>query len=155
MPRAYWAQIIAPIVFIAIFMTQVYIRNDIRKYISVGLFSIVYADLWCYLADILKIWSYPLRIFPELSVSSIPFNYIVLPIVVMIWMMYCPESRKGRVLWALAWSILFITAEFLVTRLTHQLIYTNGFDIHLSFLLWLMSWFIFYRFHVWVNKGEQ
>ncbi|MFT9495399.1 CBO0543 family protein [Anaerosolibacter sp.] len=126
-------------------------RKDIKRYIPVGLFSIVYANIWCFIAELLSLWSYPTRLFPFLSVVSIPFNYIALPIIVMVWIIYCPYTLKGKIAWGVSWSLLLISIEFIITRYTMILEYKNGFDVHYSFVLWLFSWYIFFKFHNWIH----
>ncbi|ACV61527.1 hypothetical protein Dtox_0607 [Desulfofarcimen acetoxidans DSM 771] len=145
-------QYIGAAIFFTILILLLIKRKDIKKFIPVGLFAILYADIWCYIAEYLKIWSYPTRLFAQYTIVSIPFNYFALPVIVMVWIMFCPSSLKGKAIWALSWSLFFISAEFGLTRYTKILAYTNGFDIHISFFLWLISWFIFYEFHVWINS---
>lgn len=139
-------------IFITALIIMFLVRKDMKTFIPVGLFSIVYADLWCYGADYFQMWSFPTRLFPKSTIISIPFNYTALPVIVMVWIMFCPSSRRGKLMWAFFWSLGLVSVEFVLTRYTDILDYTNGFDVHVSFLLWLLSWYIFLRFHQWVTR---
>lgn len=152
MPVEYSMQYIGVAIFITVLIILLFKRRDVKKYIPVGLFAIVYANLWCYFAEYTKLWSFPMRLFPKITIVPIAFNYFILPVMIILWLKYCPGTLKGKIIWALAWSLLIIGVEFAVTRYTKFLDYTNGFDIHISFVLWLISWFIFYRFHHWISS---
>ena len=124
--------------------------KGMKKYVPTALFSIIYANIWCLIADYFKLWNYPTRFAPSTFVS-ISFNYIILPILVMFWLRYIPVNTAYRVAWAFGWTIIFILGEFILTRYTNILKYTNGYDIHISFILWMISWYIFFKFHCWIT----
>jgi hypothetical protein len=124
-----------------------------KRYVPLALFSIVYSNILCYIAQYLRIWYYPIKLVHYSDVSII-FNYIILPVIVMYWMRFCPVNTTYRFLWAVGWSIVLILSEYLLTRFTNILKYSSGYDIHISFLLWMASWFIFYKFYVWVTEDK-
>ncbi len=150
----YVIQYIGIVVFLFLILILLFKRKDIRKYIPVALFAILYANIWCYIAEYLKIWSYPTRLFPYLTIVSIPFNYTALPVIVILWIIYCPSTRKGKIVWAVLWSLVLIFFEFIITRYSQILEYKNGFDIHISFIMWLFSWYLFLKFHLWINNKQ-
>ena len=152
MALEYWLQYLAMLLFAVVIIVLLLRKNNLKKYIPVGMFVILYGDFWCFLADHFKLWSYPTRIFPNFTVASIPFNYVALPTLVILWLMYCPRGLNRKILWAAAGSAFFIGLEYIFTRYTKALEYKNGFDIHITFVLWLVSWYIFYKFHLWINN---
>lgn len=145
-------QYVVMAIFLLLLLFLLLRRKDSKQYIPVALFAIVYADIWCYVAEYLKIWSYPTRLFADLTIVSIPFNYTVLPAIVILWIMYCPNTSGGKIVWILAWPLFIIFGEFIITRYSDILDYKNGFDIHISFILWIISWYIFLKFHLWINE---
>jgi hypothetical protein len=143
----YLIQYIAMFTTIILFLSK---AKGMRKYIPAGLFSVVYANIWCYAAEYLKIWNYPSRII-YITVVNIPFNYVVLPILVMFWLRYMPVNSAYRIAWGIGWSLALSIIELIITRFTNILKYTNGFDVHISFILWLISFYIFFKFHCWIT----
>ncbi len=142
----YWIQFIAIALAVAAFLLKF---KGMKKYIPLALFGIVYTNILCYFADYLKLWNFPVKIIPSAAVS-IPFNYFVIPVLIIYWRRFCPVNTAYRFFWTLGWSIVIIAAEYILTRFTNILSFTNGFDIHISFLLWMGSFYIFYIFHSWI-----
>lgn len=128
-------------------------RKGMKRYIPLGLFSTFYANLWCYAAEYFKLWCYPARLVPYTTVS-VPFNYVVLPVIAMFWMRYLPVNTAYRYLWAFLWSAVIIGFEFVLTRYTNILKYHNGYDIHISFVLWLITFYIFLKFYDYITTSK-
>lgn len=123
--------------------------RGMAKYIPVGLFAHAYAEHICQFAmNGFNLWSYPLRIVPSVEMS-VPANDIAIPILTMFWIRYIPGTFRGKLYWIIGWSIGLTLPEFLAERYTALIKYHNGYDWYYTLLLWLITWPIFYSFHVW------
>lgn len=123
--------------------------KGMKPYLPVAMLASLYANLWCYLAMYFDWWIFPNRILPSIKDISFTANIIVLPIMAMFWVRYCPMSRIN---WALLWTTALTGSEYLIERYSEVLEYHNGYNWYHSYFLWFISWFIWYWFHNWFYK---
>jgi hypothetical protein len=102
-----------------------------------------------------KLWHYHERIFPVVEDISVPVNLVVVPIIAMFWVRYCPIRFKEKMLWALGWTTVLVVVELPLERFTDLLTYHNGYDWYFSYILWFFSWFIWHGFHLWLNDWHR
>jgi len=127
--------------------------KGMKKYLPAALFSTYWAVVWCEFAEYFHWWEYPSRIFPYFDLSATA-DFVVIPIMAMFWIRYAPKGLKKLVLWALISTIVLVGFEYFVERYTDLLEYGKDYDWYYSFILWFISWFAWYGFHVWfyVNR---
>lgn len=130
-------------------------RKGMKKFVPVGMFASLYANVWCYIAKHFDLWRYPSRLFPVAEDISIPINMVIAPVAAMAWVRYCPGRLKEKLLWAFGWTTVLTGMEFLVERYTTALAYHSGYQWFHSYILWFISWFIWLGFHLWLNNGER
>jgi hypothetical protein len=113
-------------------------RKGMKRYIPLGLFVIIYSNILCFTGEHFHWWTYPNKLAPYAA-----FNYIIIPIFIMFWMRYCPVNVYYKVAWILGWSLAAVIGEFLLSRFTLMIKYSNGFGLHISLVLWIISFSIF------------
>jgi hypothetical protein len=126
--------------------------KGMKPYIPVAMFASLYANLWCYIAAYFNWWEFPIRSVPIIEDISLTANMIVVPIIAMFWIRYCPMSR---IKWAFLWTTLLTVPEYFLERHTNTIQYGNSYDWYHSYILWLISWFIWYQFHRWFYKDRS
>lgn len=124
-------------------------HKGMKRYIPVALFASLYANIWCYIATYFHWWEFPIRVVPLVKDISFSANVVAVPVLAMFWVRYSPMSRIN---WALLWSILLSVFEYFAVEYTDMISYHSGYAIYHSFILWMISWFIWYRFHIWFYK---
>lgn len=124
-------------------------HKGMKRYIPVALFASLYANVWCYIATYFHWWEFPIRVMPLVKDISFSANVVAVPVLAMFWVRYSPMSRIN---WALLWSILLSVFEYFAVEYTDMISYHSGYAIYHSFILWMISWFIWYRFHIWFYK---
>lgn len=127
-------------------------RREMKKYIPVALFAILYADIWCYIAKYYDFWSFPSKLFPFIKDISISVNFFAVPTIAIFWVRYYPTSLKKGLIWSFSWTTILIIFEVLVGTQTNLLEYSNGFKWYHSYFLWYLSLHIWRRFHIWLNN---
>lgn len=120
--------------------------KGMKPYIPVAMFASLYANLWCYVATYFNWWEYPIQLVSIDEDISVTTNMIIVPIAAMFWIRYSPMSR---IKWAFLWTTLLTIPEYLLERHTNAIKYHSGYDWYHTYLLWLISWFIWYQFHKW------
>ncbi|MBU2702905.1 hypothetical protein Ga0466249_004040 [Sporomusaceae bacterium BoRhaA] len=139
------------IILIAI-IAVIVARKELKRFIPVGLFASLYANILCYVANYLILWEFPVRVLPGVRDISFTANVVVVPVLAMFWVKYSPMSR---IKWAFLWTTILTGIEYLTERYTGIITYHNGYDWYCSYILWLISWYIWYSFHKWFYKDEE
>lgn len=127
-------------------------RKGASKFVPVGLFASLYANIWCYIAMYFNLWTYPERLVPIVADISFAVNVIIVPIAVIIWVKHIPDTFKGKLLWAVVWTIVLTGVEFILERFTAVIDYHNGYAWYFSLILWFFSWYIWAAYHKWQIK---
>jgi hypothetical protein len=117
--------------------------------VPVALFSSFYANVVCFAAVYFKWWDFPAALWGFIDNVSVTVNFIVLPVVVIIWVKHIPPTFWRKALWALLWTIGITGGEFVLERFTDVIDYHNGYDWYHSFILWFVSWYIWSAYHKW------
>ncbi len=138
-------------IFIAI-IAVVVDRKKLKRFIPVGLFAGFYANILCYVANYFSWWEFPVKIFPGVRDISFTANVVIVPVLAMFWTRYSPMSR---IKWTFLWTTILTGFEYLIERHTDMIAYHNGYDWYYSYILWLISWFIWYSFHKWFYKDGE
>lgn len=116
----------------------------------------MYATQWCFIAEKYELWKYPYQIFLNFfiprNIVSVPFNYIVIPTGVIIWIKHYPEDKIKKILWYVLWAAGAVTFEYILIRFSTSLEYTNKFNLPHSFVLWNISFYIFISFQRYVTN---
>jgi len=123
--------------------------NGMKKYIPAGLFSSLFANMVCHIAMYLNWWTYPYKL------EETIVNCIVVPVLAMYWIRYVPTKISRLIAWNLLWTCVLTVFEYCGERFTNVIKYYDGYDWYFSLLLWFMSWFIWYGFHIWFNKKDE
>lgn len=130
--------------------------RGMKKFVVVGLFASFYANLWCFVSAHYHLWVFHANVFvPAVKDFSLSANLVVVPILAMFWVRYCPRRFKEVLLWAFLWTTVITGFEFIVERFTEALIYHNGYDWYYSYVLWFLSWFIWLGFYLWLNDWRR
>jgi len=129
--------------------------KGMKKFIPVGLFASFYANIWCFIAMNLKWWDFPERIIDKPDDVSLAANFIVVPVMAMFWVRYAPLTFREKIMWAFAATSILTGFEFILERHTQVLKYSSGYDWYFSYVLWFVSWFIWYGFHIWLNNWRR
>lgn len=127
-------------------------RKELKRFIPVGLFASLYANIFCYVANYFNWWVFTIRIFPGIKDISFTANVIVIPVLAMFWVRYSPMSR---IKWAFLWTTILTGIEYLTQKYTNIITYHNGYNWYYTYILWLSSWFIWYSFHKWFYKDGE
>lgn len=122
--------------------------KGMKKYIPAGLFASLFATIICHFAMVLNWWMYPNKIEEPIV------NCIVVPVLAMFWIRYAPSQVSGLITWNLIWTGILTVFEFYGERFTNVIKYLDGYDWYYSFVLWFISWFIWYGFHNWFNNKK-
>lgn len=130
-------------------ITLIIDRKGASKFVPVALFASLYANIWCYIAMYFNWWTFPKALLPFIDDISVTVNMLVLPIAVIIWVKHIPDTFKGKLLWAVIWTIGLTGVEVVLERFTAVIDYHNGYDWYHSFILWFFSWFIWAAYHKW------
>ncbi|AGB42024.1 Competence protein [Halobacteroides halobius DSM 5150] len=132
-------------------------RKGMKKYVPVALFASLYANLWCYIAIYFNLWHYnhQWKLFSLVDDISIVVNMIVVPIMAMIWVRYCPLRFREQLWWAFIWTTVLMLVELPIERFTRLLDYRNGYRWYHSYILWFASWFIWLVFYLWFNDWKR
>ncbi|MEN6349871.1 MAG: CBO0543 family protein [Syntrophomonas sp.] len=123
--------------------------REMKPYIPAGLFASLFANILCHIAMHLNWWTYPYRIEEPIV------NCIIVPVLAMYWIRYAPTKIFGLVVWDLLWTGILTTIEYYVERITNIIKYSDGYHWYYSLLLWFISWFIWYGFHIWFNIPDE
>lgn len=123
--------------------------KGMKKFIPAGLFSSLCANIICHIGMYFDCWIYPHKI------EEVIVNCVVVPVLAMYWVRYAPSGISGLLAWNLLWSSILTVFEYYVERFTDVIKYHDGYDWYFSFGLWVISWFIWYGFHIWFNKKEE
>lgn len=124
-------------------------RRGVAKYVPVGLFASLYANLWCYVAMHFDWWSYPVRLFSIVDDINFTVNVIVVPVAAIIWIKHIPDTAGGKLLWAIIWTVGLTGVELVLERFTYIINYSNGYDWYFSLILWFFTWYIWAGYHKW------
>jgi len=130
--------------------------KGMKKFVAVGLFASFYANLWCFIAAHYHLWNYHANVIvPAVTDFSLSANFVVVPIIAMFWVRYCPLRFKEMILWAFLCTTVLTGGEVIIERFTEVLKYHSGYDWYYSYVLWFFSWFIWYGFHLWLNDWRR
>lgn len=143
-----WIQYIAIIVAIVAVIVD---RKGMKRFLPVGMFASLYANIWCYLVEPLQWWTFPVRVFSTVNDISFTANVIIVPVLAMFWTRYSPMPR---IRWTILWTTILTGIEFLAERYTDLIKYHNGYNWYYTYISWLISWYIWYNFHKWFYKDE-
>jgi len=93
--------------------------KGMKKFVAVGLFASFYANLWCFIAANYHLWNFHANVI-VLAVTdfSLPVNFVVVPIIAMFWVRYCPLRFKEMILWAFLWTTVLTGSEVVIERFT-------------------------------------
>jgi len=149
MPKELWLQYLSILLAIA---AVIIARKELKRFIPVGLFASVYANIFCYIANYFDWWEFPARLLPGVRDISFTVNVIVVPVLVMFWVRYSPMSR---IKWTILWTTILTLLEYLAVTNTDLIVYRNGYNWYHSYILWLISWYIWYTFHKWFYKDGE
>lgn len=127
-------------------------RKGISKFVPAAMFASLYANLWCYIAIYFQLWHFPVRFLSFIQDIPVTVNMIVVPIMAIIWIKHIPDTFKGKMIWAIVWTIGLTLVEFFIERYTKLLDYSNGYAWYYSLILWFFSWFIWAGYHKWQLK---
>jgi hypothetical protein len=127
-------------------------RKGASKFVPVGLFASFYANIICFFALYFKLWDFPKGLFDFVDDVSVTVNFLVLPVAVLIWVKHIPDTARGKLLWALLWTVGLTGVELVLERFTDVIKYHNGYDWYYSFVLWFVSWYIWAAYHKWQTK---
>lgn len=127
-------------------------RKELKRFIPVGLFASFYANIFCYIANYFFWWEFPVRVLPGIKDISFTVNVVVVPVLAMFWVRYSPMSR---IKWTLLWTTILTGIEYLAVSYTDMIAYHNGYNWYHSYILWLISWYIWYSFHKWFYKDGE
>lgn len=140
---------------VTIALVALYIgRHGMKNYLPVGLFASFYANLICSFMVIFQWWHFHADIVGNENISF-PANFVVVPILAMFWVRFCPHTITGRIAWGLLWSIPLSLAEFAAEKYTKMIKYHNGYDWYFTLLWWMGSWFIWLTFHNWLMDEKR
>lgn len=117
--------------------------KGMKKYIPVGLFASLYANIICHIAMSLNYWTYPFR------AEEAIVNCVLVPVATMLWVRYAPARLSGLFFWNLIWTTTLSGLEYFTERFTTVITYMDGYTWYYSFVLWFISWFIWYGFNIW------
>lgn len=149
MPKELWLQYLSILLAIA---AVIIARKELKRFIPVGLFASVYANVFCYIANYFEWWEFPARLLPGVRDISFTVNVIVVPVLAMFWVRYSPMSR---IKWTILWTTVLTLLEYLAVTNTDLIVYHNGYNWYHSYILWLISWYIWYNFHKWFYKDGE
>lgn len=149
MSNELWVQYLS--IFIAI-VAVIIARKELKRFIPVGLFASFYANICCYIANYFDWWEFPARFFPGVRDISFTVNVIVVPVLAMFWVRYSPMSR---IKWTILWTTVLTLMEYLAVTKTNLIVYHNGYNWYFSYILWLISWYVWYSFHKWFYKDGE
>lgn len=151
MPIEDWVQYIAMAVAVLALLAK---RRGMKPYIPVALFAHFYAEVVCLLAMYTEWWTYPSRIITK-SNMSIPANFVVIPVIAMFWIRYCPDRPGAVLLWNLLWSLPLTALEYWAERNTELIRYHGGYEWYHTLLLWLITFPIWLAFHRWQCRPKN
>jgi len=123
--------------------------RGMKKYIPAGLFASLYANVICHIAMSLNCWTYPNKLEEAIA------NCVVVPVLAMYWIRYAPIRLSYFIYWNLLWTSVLTFFEYVGERFTNVIQYLDGYDWYWSFILWFVSWFIWYGFHKWFNYNKE
>lgn len=123
--------------------------QGMKKYIPAGLFASLYANVVCHIAMYFNCWTYPHKL------EEAIVNCIVVPVLAMFWIRYAPAKISGLLAWNLLWTGILTVFEYYGERYTDVIKYHNGYAWYHSLLLWFISWFVWYGFHLWFSRQEE
>ncbi|WP_021167921.1 hypothetical protein SOV_48950 [Sporomusa ovata DSM 2662] len=127
-------------------------RKELKRFIPVGLFASYYANLCCYIANYFNWWEFPTRLFTGVKDISFTVNVVIVPVLAMFWVRYSPMSR---IKWTFLWTTILTGFEYFAVKYTNLIVYHNGYNWYHSYVLWLISWYIWYSFHKWFYKDSE
>lgn len=125
--------------------------KGMKPFLPVAMFASLYANAFCYMANYFGWWEFPVRLLPHVKDISFAANVITVPILAMSWIRYSPMPR---IPWALLWSVILTGFEYWAVKNTAMIAYGSGYSIYYSFVLWLISWYIWYTFHHWFYRDD-
>lgn len=140
-------------VIVAVFLLIIK-RKGMKKYVPVAFFAMYWAVAWCAFSKYFHWWDYPHRNFPYFNLSA-TVDFIIVPIIAMFWVRYAPNNFKGLLSWALLSAAILVCVEYALERYTDLLEYGEGYGWLYSFVLWFISLFAWYGFHIWFYKGKK
>ncbi|HWP95316.1 MAG TPA: CBO0543 family protein [Syntrophomonadaceae bacterium] len=114
-----------------------------KKFLPAGLFASLAANSICHVGMIFDLWSYPFQIEEALV------NCLIVPVMAMFWIRYAPSGRWRLLYWSIIWSLPLTGLEYVGVHYSNIFKYGNGYDWYYSLILWLLSWFVWYGFHLW------
>jgi hypothetical protein len=144
-----WIQYLS--IFFAI-VAVILARKELKRFIPVGLFASFYANLVCYVANYFQWWDFPIKFLHGVKDISFTTNVVIVPVLAMFWTRYSPMSR---IKWTLLWTTILTFAEYLAVINTDLIVYHNGYNWYYSYILWLISWYVWYSFHKWFYKDGE
>ena len=127
-------------------------RKELKRFIPVGLFASFYANLFCYVANYFNWWEFPVKVLPGVKDVSFTVNVVIVPVLAMFWARYSPMSR---IKWTFLWTTILTGIEYLAVRYTDMITYHNNYNWYYSYILWLISWYVWYSFHKWFYKDGE
>ncbi|RKD31962.1 CBO0543 family protein [Thermohalobacter berrensis] len=136
-------------------LTLIIKHKGMKKYVPVALFASLYANIWGYIAKYFNFWSYPIKLFPVAEDLSLVVDIVVVPVIAMFWVRYCPKRFKDKLFWALEWTVVLSIIEFFLEKYTDAMEYGNGYAWYHSSILWFISGFIWLGFHLWLNDWKR
>ncbi len=123
--------------------------KGMKQFIPVGLFASLYANAVCHIAMHLGYWKY------HAFIANLAVDCILTPIAAMFWVRYAPRGALALIGWNLIWTSIIGVLEFHAVHYSNVLCYCRGYKWYILYLLWFISWFIWYGFHIWYNNGKE
>ena len=117
------------------------------------------ADFYSVIANSIGVgygfWSYPERWFPEVFRSSVVYDLLFFPAMVVTWVAWLPESRGKKVVYTLAFVMATCTVEYWLESRTDLIEYGRGWMIYKTFGLYLVTNWVFYWLYRWLKRGMR
>ncbi|MCX7571280.1 hypothetical protein OS242_15110 [Tumebacillus sp. DT12] len=127
-------------------------RQQLRVFYTVA----ISADFYSGIANIIGIsygfWQHPVRWFPSIFKTSIVYDLLFFPATVVLWIALMPKKRSWKIVYTLVYSVVLCLLEWLLERQTKLIDYGHGWAIYKTFLLYLMTYLIFYGLYRWLIK---
>lgn len=127
-------------------------RQQLRVFYTVAISADFYSGIANTIGISYGFWEHPVRWFPSIFETSIVYDLLFFPATVVLWIALMPKKRSWKIVYTLVYSVVLCLLEWLLERQTKLIDYVDGWAIYKTFLLYLITYLIFYGLYRWLIK---
>lgn len=130
-------------------------RHQLRVFYTVAISADFYSVIANHIGTEYKFWDHPVRWFPTIFETSIVYDLLFFPATLVLWIALMPKKTMWKIIYTILWGVVLCAMEAVLETYTDLIEYGHGWAIYKTFLLYMMTYVIFYGLYRWLIKDAS